>query len=388
VVQEGQGVVAADVEVELEGYVEAATQEEFVAALAAATAAMGSGRDLVISGLGGQTELRLLAAQCQNGGPHVKWEMLPASAGGALRREFKLTATARVGPGEAEQPSPDPDRPPGSRLADGKTQISVTVDERRGITITGKISAFQDALGAFERTAWADAQARWPWPMWVLERRTDSSADGSECSWTITVKQVAAALPGAAGGSRALDGTVTRRRDRDEQYRLVEQTTMDLLIEGDPWTVVAGLRPRLPARVLRESIDIQTIPELRVRASFNVVRSGEGNDLLEWEQTVEFLKEDAQLQAKRYPGIRPVLVYADWPVYGATQSGRAVGLGRFPREAEPLWPALIGEQGRKIRHRQVNAFECETTWTYQFISDAPLVPETGRLGRLADPRFY
>ena len=194
------------------------------------------------------------------------------------------------------------------------------------------------------------------------------------------------------GGTMAVDGTASARTERDEQGRIFDVTSFDLLVSGDPAALVPVIRPT--AGVVRESVETTTYKERRLRATFAVLRGPNAlhPDLIEWQQSID-VQGEAMGPVDAYEfegGAQPILVYSRKRVYRAVQQGRAVGLGRYPRPPGKLLPDLPDEDVPTVSRKPLNDMECETTWAYHVISTETI--NTGlafflALGRPANPQF-
>ena len=169
-------------------------------------------------------------------------------------------------------------------------------------------------------------------------------------------------------GATGVDGEATIRVDRDEQFRKVTTTSFDLLLTGDAMAMVTFLRPQPPVIVLKETIDTTTFKENRLRYSYTVLAGADGNDLLDWAQTIESQTDENPLAIEEYPGALMADFYIkprSGHVY--TQSGRAVGVGNYVSPPDPM---IVGAYLEKpqLTYRRINQTEFETTWHYVMVS--------------------
>ena len=99
VVKAGVGRTGTKIQVKGNGFVDAADADTFAAKLAAVAEAFGyDGQSFEILGLAGRSEVLVLAPLCQDGGPHVGFEI--KSGAGPLYKRVSFTLDA-VGPPRA-----------------------------------------------------------------------------------------------------------------------------------------------------------------------------------------------------------------------------------------------------------------------------------------------
>ena len=380
IVDEKYGRTGTRIRAEGIGFIEGTAADNFAAKVK--TADLGfdvTGEDFSITGLGGFAEFELTAASCRNGGPHVSFEILPQLDLGPLRKAFKFTLVAESG---------------AFHLV--KTRTRTGPDGLREVSLSGEISG--PGAGATWATALTGLAVAYPWPTWVVSYEFEKNPTDDQANYTATAKELAGTLPGVAP-NQAVDGSAIEGSDRDEQYRVIRSLSYDLLIKGDPNAVLTAIRPE--GSIFRERTEIQTLGELRVRAQFVFLESaylnaeGQPTFLLDFQQELEWTGEDGLVKAIEYPGASPIIIKAG----AATPQvrvvrGRALGLGRFPKEPAPPvkngqdWSQFL-QAPKRVRHNHVNKWEKETTWEYTFVfAVTPQEITKASLDRPAMPLLY
>lgn len=341
------------------GYMQADTPGGFATALAQTFASFRvSGQDFEIFGVGGVSLIKLTNATCRRGGPYVSFDMLEGVQTPALQRAFRFRVLADT------ILLPD--------ATDDGTSATRSVDTRpdglRVITWAGELTGdnvadrFAAVVGDFRDT--------YAWPRWVTSHRFDLNATGDVGGFQITGKELRGDLPvGPIGEAVAIDGDAVMRRGRDEQMRLTRVWDYDLLITGiDYQQVVDRLRANVQAIVgettpiLRESVQVTLISELRLRASFETLAGGDGNPLLNWTQSIRVVRPADVYSEVRYAGADPLLVREPAPVARLVQSGSAIGAGVWIMEPPPLGDAYLAEPD--VSYSLINGVERQTSWSY------------------------
>ena len=159
--------------------------------------------------------------------------------------------------------------------------------------------------------------------------------------------------------------------------------SFDLLITGDADALVTTLRPVPPAVVLKESLDYTSFKERRFRYSFTQLFGADGNDLLNWKQTIESVIDQSPLDVEQYPGSFPDFFYKPKSGNVYNQSGSAIGAGRYPDAPTPVLPNLLEKP--HVSYAQLNRVEYETTWSYVLISPTVVELTAGFLTKLERP---
>lgn len=382
-------VASLDVTLDVEGYIEGSTPSDLAAKVEAFVgAARAGGVNVTLTGVGGVAEQSIVAARCLDGGPAI--EVKVGEGISPLQRRVSLKATAKEGAGDevtiAEQTW--------HAFESRKVATETRPDGLRRVTISGELKG-PNVEAVYAQAVLPRDQSAFPWPSWVLSsRRREVNTAGDRMTYSLSADEMSDAdrLREAAGGvARMEDVSQGERRDRDERGRLVTTYAWDALVTGDPRALEPVIRPAVGA-ILRESFEVGRGRERRIRASYTVLTSAAGNDLVEWEQTVEWMQETAAARPVTYDGIGVKLIYVEAQYYTLRVSGRAVGLGRFPIEpAPPRVGAYVLTAPPVVRHRKINDYEYETTWASEqvgvsgFSVGNGFIPLTGRPG---EPRFY
>jgi hypothetical protein len=375
------------------GYVEATDAADLTAKLESIREAFQvDGADLVITGLGGGVQVEILAAQTTKSGPHVERFELGESAGWpALVKPVSFAIFA-------DQPTLGTGGVPVDTYA---VTTATRSDRLRQIGYAGELSG-PDASAHFRTVVLPQRFALFglvpppgstggtggtggggaggggtgPTPSsgqagrWVPDYEDEVNDAGDVLRYRMTFTELEEAIPAAYLDAEigVVDFEYTFSADRDDQMRLVETRQYDVLLTGNGYTLVRQLRPEPPIVVLRESVRHTSYRERRVQATFVTLAAGDGNDLLEWRQTVSYDRtEDPVFQAVEYEGLPPVLLRKIRPVQRARQSGRAVGLGKFPKAPPPVWGTANYAASPRVERNDLSNFEKETTWTYEYV---------------------
>lgn len=376
VTKDGLGQTGTKVTVQGDGWVEAADAASLTAAIAAMLAGFRIvGKNVTITGLGGAVEYQLLAASCVDGGPFVEIEIqLQQQRGEALVKPVRFTANGSTAPSGGT-----------TNLVDQfKVETTTRPDELRGITYSGEVLG-PGAVGQYVDGILPALLAQYPDSDWTHSDKFSTNAKQDKVDWQVTFVELAAPLPDAVDAT-AVDGEGTIRREGDEQMRLVTEIGFDLLVEGDPTALLTSIRPT-EGVILKESSEITQFRERRLRASFTTLSGRDGNDLLNWEQTLEHEKEVTPLRVVTYPNGEPVFILDVQPAY-VTQRGRAIGAGQYPQAPEPFWPDQLVDRP-KIIHTPLNAAEFQVEWMYRFVfRTAPdAAAQVALLARPGSPEF-
>lgn len=375
VTKEGLGRLGTKVVVQGDGWIEAADAAALTAAIAATLGSFRvDGQNVTITGLAGGLEYQLLAAQCVDGGPFVDIEIgLQQQRGEALVKPVKFTANGSTAPGSGQQ------------ITDQwKVETTTRPDGLRGITYSGETRG-AGAVGLYVNGVLPDLLAQYPADQWIHQQKYSTNVKQDLVDWQVTFTELVEPLPSTADVTVA-DGEFTERIDRDEQMRMVRERTYDLLIEGDASSLLTTLRPT-DGTILKESSEVTHYREQRLRAAFTQLMGGDGNDLLNWEQTLEAESETTPLRVVLYPNATPVFILEVQPSY-MVQRGRAIGAGSYPAPPDPFWPDQLVERP-KITTTPLNAVEMQVEWHYRFVFRSP--PTTAsfvaRLARPSQPTF-
>jgi hypothetical protein len=379
--KEGTGRTGTKVTIQGRGEIEASTTSAFGTAIGSTLAAMRpDGQDVIITGLDNVVEYALLAAQCLDGGPFVSVEIgEQMKEGAALVKPVKFTVNGSNVSGSGG----------GTPTKDKYTVETITQpDGLRGITYNGEIHG-DGGENYFRNTTLVRLLAQYPAGRWVFSYKFDKNDTDNSVSWSVRFIELVNPLPTSQFGW-SVDGEVATRRDRDEQMRFVEETNIDLLVVGDPIALLAFIRRSIAGVILKENFETTKHKEQRLRGSFTTLRGANGNDLLNWEQTLETDKEDVPLKTIEYEIMPPVFVQIE-KVSRHVQRGSAIGAGRYPKEPDLIYDAKYLEGKRRVTFAPLNAVEKKREWSYTFVFRSPpaLTPDLmAKLDRPAQPLFY
>lgn len=362
------------------GFIEAATVADLSTAVQAAARLANTTvrEDVVLTGVGGVEEFRFVASTATQGYPAVRVTVATAGGdGGELRRGCTLEVRALYGAADDWEVE---------EVKRYRVRTVVGADGRETVTRTGTASTRragpagqpgmtgERVLQQIILPAW---RKQYPLryasgvPGWVTGYDSETDADGRSVSYTLTAERLTDVLPQAEDG-KAVDGTVSTTDDLDGSGRRVTTVTVDLVVEGNPYDVIAAVRPkpstddRKPSALVGESVTVSWTKGVRVRASFRLLSGASGGRVLGFEQSVSTQGETVGVAFKTFPGLPPLAYY---PVAGPTtavQRGRATGLGRRVLPPPFLWPSsyLAGPEQVEVTRRSES--EWETTWTYTF----------------------
>lgn len=378
VVEEGKGKTGAKITITGDGYVSEASAAAFSAALLATQAGFrSSGQNFYITGLGGNYEVIVLAAQCVDGGPHCSFEMLAQGDGVALVKPFRFTLTATT-TGSSDPSNTDPTN-------SYKTTISTRPDGLREVSINGELVG-KGCSDFYEDTVLPFFEGLYPVAAWVPVLSFERNQQDDRATYTLRFVELAASFA-IVPGATIVDGEVTSGDERDEQMRLVRNVSYDLLVDGDPIKVRDQIRGLLPATPIREQFEVTAHKEIRVRGTFVVLltatRAAEG--LLNWEQELEVERgERFKVEVEESPVLDPLLYQAQKVATVIMQRGSATGLGKFIKEGAILFPEDLQERPR-ITYKVVNDFERLTTWEYKYVFASPPTLDGAVLAKLARP---
>lgn len=379
IVEAKLGRTGTKITLEGEGWVEADDPAGFSAALAAAAGGFRvDGVDVIITGMGGVVEAAVLAAGAINGGPHVSFKVLKCSTdGAALVKAFEFSVTC-------ETPKKS-----GAKTS-SKKKVTVRPDGLTIVNFSGEIKG-NGAGDYFRDTQLPQLSNLYPATDWILTYNYTGNVAEDDVSFDVTFTELAASYPNIGGATLIVDGDETIRTERDEQYRFVTTSSFDFLFTGNPATLRDKLRPQAGGPILRESCEFTIFREQRLRCSFTQLAGANGDNLMDWSNVIELDKEDAPITPFEYANAAALLAQQAPPAYRATQRGRAVGAGAFPREPEPAFDIANLSKPRRLGFTPLNDIEMQTTWQYEFaFKSAPAINAgvlTG-LRRPATPAFY
>lgn len=380
VVEEGKGKTGAKITISGEGYVSAASAAAFAAALLATQAGFrSSGQNFYITGLGGNYEVILLAAQCVDGGPHCSFEMLPQGDGAALVKPFRFTLTATT-TGNSDPSNTDPTN-------SYKTTITTRPDGLREVGISGELVG-PGCSDFYEDTVLPFFEGLYPVAAWVPLLSFERNQSDDRATYNLRFTELQEAFPVVGATASIVDGEVTSGDERDEQMRLVRSVSFDFLITGDPIKVRDLMRAALLTTPIRERFEVSRHKETRIRGEFTLLLdvTGKADGLLNWEQELEVERgERAPLKAET-DEVNDPMIYQDQKVETViVQRGSATGLGKFVKEAPILFPDDMSANPR-ITYRAANGFEFVTTWEYRYIFSSVPSIDAAVLKGLARPQ--
>ena len=372
IVDKSMGRTGSTLTLEGEGFVQGDASGPFLTAASAASAALNrSGSIIEVLGLGGAIEARMTPGMFLNFGPHLTVAFL-GKPDSPFRRQVKFKATGETAPNLG-----------GGAVEVGyKVDTAVRPDGLKTITRTGQIKGAR-ASALFLGVVLASSLSAYPLTGWIRTYKYDVNAAGDLLSYTIGLVQILNPLPDNGAGS-GVDGEATTRTERDEQMRKVTTFSYDFLITGNATAFATIMRPAPPIVILKESFESTYYKEVRVRGSFTWLEGGDGNDLLDWNQTVDAVTDEVPLAIETYPGSPPDYIYKPRSGNVYTQSGRAVGVGRYPKPPDPFLPNYLEKP--KFSFKRLNAVEYETTWSYVLVSPGIVEMNSGVLAQFERPK--
>lgn len=370
IMKKDQGRVGIRLACKVNGYISADTPADLTTRLAAAYAdLLVAGRDFTVTGINGAPLLTILAADCLDGGPYVKYRMTQSSP---LTQDFEFVVLA-------DQPPPDNHSPtdPSNKY---KVDTKVRPDGLTIVTWTGEIAG-QNTPAYFFNTIVPAGINAFPSPNWVTEWSYSNSTDAnqSHLQYTFTATQMAAPLP-RPPGAVSVQGEETIRTEVDEQLRKTVVYEYDLLLypDGDWGSAVKTLRGNAEAAlgltVYRETATVTQVREIRLKATFSFLTTGGDNPLIAWEQSIESEGSEQTYEIKRYIGADPVAVEQPSNVNILVQSGSATAVAKFVRAPSPRYLTLV--EPPKITYRNTgDETTYRTTWAYRmYVSGANGTP--------------
>lgn len=333
------------------------------------------GRDFLLKGLAGETLYVLPAAICMLGGPFTDIDMLPGSQPLQMKFKLKIYTKTSTPPGANNQSGTPPP------LDSFKMTVQTRADNLTIVTRTGTITG-ANATAQYLNVVKPAVDKNYKPPGWVVEHtyqaeQTTAAVNNLTASYQIVATEMAANLP-TAQGDQSVQGEVTTRVERDEQYRQTTTTEIDLLMtkDGDGQDFATMFRAQAQkggATILRENVAITSVREKRVRASFVTIASGDKSPLLDWEETVTVATSDSW-EIKTYPGADPVVVQRPKGIAKITQTGKATAVGKFKKPA-PIFNSFLEDP--QVTMTDVNAVVKQTTWHYQmYASSGGNTPDT------------
>jgi hypothetical protein len=318
-----------------------------------------SGQDFSIHNFDAKV-FEVLAAHCADVGPHIGFEQLPGSEGNLLlyRFRFELSAilTADFGGGT-------------TAASLYEESIQTAADGLRRVTRRGEFS-INGASAVFLNTIVPAFRLIYGVPQWVVSHEYETDAADRTLSYTITANELRSPLPSA--DANVVDGDGRIFTERDEQSRLT--TTWDfrlILSDGNYQPVIDAVRAEIAAKgaIVRERVQVMRFARMELILIYEQLRSGENNNLLNWEATLEILNEQMIWEVPYVPGVSMdpeiIKVGTAGPVH-LVQSGYAVGYRAWPKAPDPLFPDDL-EAAASVKYSVANDFERVTAWNYQMV---------------------
>jgi hypothetical protein len=328
----------------------------------------------------GVLEMQVLAAESIDGGPFTEsFEALPQlqKDGERLVKQVDFVITNITAP-------PGDDGGGDEQTEPKKITTRTKPDGARVIEYVGKLTR------ADVETFWSRVQLPalikpYPPATWVPEIQAERTGS-TVIDYRVAFTELVIPIPDNVAAD-VVDEEFTYSEERDDQQRLIETRSYNLLVK--PGSNIISLRdkirPQSPTVILRERFSYTNFHEKRLQAEFVILRSGSGNDLLEWENSLQFDEESNPVTPVKYVGLRPMMLRSDFPVFTAVQTGRAVGLGKYPKAANKMFDSKFLGDTPKIRRRPINEVERETTWSYSFANDTQFNVQPADLAKLARP---
>ena len=358
------------------GWVEGTDAADFAAKLAEVRNGFRTwGQDLTITGLGGTTEVQILAAYCRDAGPHVSFKMLEQGSGTPLIKEFEFTVQAITGQ--------DFSGGGGGGAAVGYA-VEVKSDGLRRIKRRGVITQ-AGASAIYHNNVLPSMLASYPASNWVATQSYDVDSRDTLLNYEISFEEIKE--PFVTGSQfEVLDGDWVQRVERNADHLLVFTISFDFAYSGDPQRLLVALRPT-GKTIVRERWQDQRYKDRRFTGEIVWVDSADMNNVADWEQSIEFDDGNDVLNSTVVPGRDPVLFYGSKPVRRAVQYGRAVGISRWVKAPSPFWTARTSGPG-KITYKKINDSQWETAWRYEFMFSEPVPVDGNIFGRLNRPSVF
>ena len=356
-VRQGFGRTGIRCSVEVRGYLQADNQADLANKIAGfQTDSLIDGRDLFITGLGSAPEFSLLNAWCYDGGPHVACEITDHDV--ALCKKVRLTCVADIIPPEARGTQP---------VDNFRVSIATRPDMLRTITRTGELNG-TGLADWFVGVLVPQVRAQYDRSMWVMDTRYETALDpviprNSKLTYTITVRENADAFPATPGETLIVDGTATKHVERDEHMRKTTVWEFDLLMDpaSDAGSLLGNVRPQ-NVTILRENVQIDSIRENRLRASFTILESGSGTPAMNWTETLRVQPAEDFYEEMTFIGADPIYVKRPRQAARVTQSGSAAAVGVYRKAPNAIYPMLAAQ--KDVTLNEVNDVEKSTAWNY------------------------
>ncbi|HEV8607521.1 MAG TPA: hypothetical protein VGQ99_19455, partial [Tepidisphaeraceae bacterium] len=377
------------------GYIEGTDANDYNTKLLAVKDALArSVVDVKVIGLSDKTEVSILAARCYEG-PDITYNLVEmADRGGNYRRGIDFTVTAEVMRRVGHTVNPDDDEDAGEldQLADPSLEtfsekVSTRPDQLRTVTRTGDVRG-PNTVNRFLTGVLTGFTNIYAPRNWIVTHEYELNLTGLVLNYTMTAIELLNQLPGG-NAEFAVEGEHQQHTERDEQMRYVTTHEWDLLCSGGGYAQVLALIRPTPGpgeALVRESITVTLLREIRLRASFQLIRGADGNQLMNWTETLRITRPDDVWEEKRYPGIDPIFVKQPKGVTRITQSGSAIGAGVWIKAPDPIFGNFLLEPP-EVSYAVLNQAELQTNWNYVMGADG-FEPKPGDvLGRPETPQL-
>jgi hypothetical protein len=349
------GRVGTDVTIKINGFVDGDTASEFITNLQNLNVLSEDGNQLTINGVNGALEKYLPPGICADNGPHGAYKISAGDNPMHRKVEFDVTALVFYEGDYSEFPN-------GFRV-----RTSTRPDGLVTITQTGEF------LGPSPDLQWANVilpafRAAYPSPNWIVAAEfTAATTATARSTYQMTATQLRNPLPQTQTAT-VVSGTQSGTTERNEQNALTGTTSYDLLLSGgDPVALHNSLRPT-GVVILRETMAISYITELRLRSSFVSTIGEGGTNLLSWQQSMQRMDDDYTYELKTFPGAAPIAVQRPATVTEMTISGSATGLQDYVVEPAPPTGVLFTAPP-EVSHEVDDAYHYITRWNYRLMTD-------------------
>jgi hypothetical protein len=228
-------------------------------------------------------------------------------------------------------------------------------------------------------------------PEWQITYGYEVNETDTECRWEVTSTELLAVYP-TSGGDRVVDGEKIVSQQFDEHNRKVTRTEYSYTGPyAKDYVEAQHTALRSAGGLLRAQVSWTTHKTLQATGSFEVLTcragTGETADLLEASEQISHSRSGPVLREVQYPGTTPLIVLADQAAYLYEQSGRAVGLRKYPQPPAYSFDVAALEGPPEITLTHLSDQEFETTWRFRFLFAAEQTVQKPH-GRASWPGFY